>query len=96
MLYDTFRRLIKEKAKAEALEPLEVSLTQREVREQGGLSQMYVKRGLRLLCEYEYVKETGSSRNGLKKSYKLSKDLPIQLVDLSQIVEPEALEEETD
>jgi DNA primase catalytic core len=92
-LYETFRRLIGEKAKAEGLESLEVSLTQREVRELGGLSQMIVKRGLKVLCEYEYLREAGSSRNGFKKSYKLTKDLPIELVDLSQIVEPEALEE---
>ena len=82
-LFDTFRRLISEKAKAEGLEPLEVSLTQRELRELGSLSQMIVKRGLKLLCEYEYLREVGSSRNGFKRSYKLAKDLPIELVDLS-------------
>ena len=87
-LYEDLRKLLKAKAQRENLDILEVSATQRELREGSGLSQMFVKRNIRLLCEYEYIRESGTSRNGLAKSYKLLKDVPIQLVDISQIVEP--------
>jgi DNA primase catalytic core len=90
-LYEVLRNFLKEKAKKENLSILEVSATQRELREAAGLSQMFVKRGLRLLLEYEYLKEGGASHVGLKKSYKLIKDVPIELVDISQITDPQKL-----
>ncbi len=95
-LYEDLRKLLKAKAQRENLDILEVSATQRELREGSGLSQMFVKRNIRLLCEYEYIRESGTSRNGLAKSYKLLKDVPIQLVDISQIVEPGQLKGASD
>jgi DNA primase catalytic core len=63
-LYNEIRRILREKAEREELKPVEVSLTQREIRERTNLNQMFVKRYLRILTEYEYIKVKGKHTQG--------------------------------
>jgi hypothetical protein len=42
-----------------------VSVTQREIREATGLSQMFVKRNMKILCDYEYLIGSGSGAEDL-------------------------------
>ncbi|HUX22346.1 MAG TPA: CHC2 zinc finger domain-containing protein [Spirochaetia bacterium] len=90
-LYTAFRRLAKTKAEDEGMLPVEVTLSQRELRESMGLSQMAVKRNLRTLCDYEYLSEIGSFQRGSRRGYRLVHDEELRLVDLSSIPTPEEL-----
>ena len=90
-LYETLRNVIKKKAKEESLSPVEVSVTQRELREATGMSQMFVKRNMRTLSDYEYVFSSGSPGARSRKSYRLVADEAIRLIDLSVIPTPEEI-----
>ncbi|HUW45712.1 MAG TPA: hypothetical protein VMW50_07945, partial [Dehalococcoidia bacterium] len=90
-LYASFRVLAKAKAEDENLSPVEVIVSQRELRESTGLSQMFVKRNLRTLCDYEYLLEVGSFQRGSRRGYRLVHDEELLLVDLSSILTPEEL-----
>jgi hypothetical protein len=86
------RGLLRTKAAREGLKIGEVSLTQREIREATGYNQRWIKRYLQLLCEWEYLLVAGSRSRGARNAYRLYRDEPIQLVDLSMIPTPEAME----
>lgn len=90
-LYASFRACAKKRASEESLDPEEVTLTQRDLREATGLSQMFVKRNLRTLCEYEYLVEVGGFQRGSRRGYRLVQDEELALVDLSSIPSPEEL-----
>ena len=90
-LYASFRECAKKRALEESLDPAEITITQRELREATGLSQMFVKRNLRTLCEYEYLAEVGSFARGSRRGYRLMQDEELALVDLSSIPAPEEL-----
>jgi len=85
-LYEELRKVITEKAKSENLLAKEVSVTQRELREETGLDQMFVKRNLKTLCDFEYLICTGSRTRGSRNSYRLVADEPIELLDLSKLL----------
>ena len=87
-LYETLREVIKKKAEEDGLLPVEVSVTQRELREATGMSQMFVKRNMRTLSDYEYVITAGSPGQRSRKSYRLIADEAIRLIDLSVIPTP--------
>jgi hypothetical protein len=90
-LYASFRALVKLQAEAEGLLPVEVVISQRELREATGLSQLIVKRGVRTLCDYEYLVEVGSFQRGSRRGYRLAEDQELSLVDLSSIPTPTEL-----
>jgi hypothetical protein len=90
-LYDELRRGFKEKAEEESLKTDEVSLTQREIRERTGLNQMFVKRYLRVLTDYEYIKVKGNRFRGSTASYSLLADEDMKKLDLSVIPTPEEM-----
>jgi len=90
-LYEILREVIKKKAKEDGLLPVEVSVTQRELREATGMSQMFVKRNMRILSDYEYVFTIGSPGARNRKSYRLVADEAIRLIDLSVIPTPEEI-----
>jgi DNA primase len=92
-LYDQVRELLQKKAEDESLEVEKVSVTQREIREATGLSQMFVKRNMKILCDYEYLIGSGSGARGSKRSYRLFKDEELALIDLSVIPSPEEMRE---
>jgi DNA primase len=87
-LYEQLRAILHQKAKADELEVEKVSVTQREIREATGLSQMFVKRNMKILCDYEYLIGSGSGARGSKRSYRLFKDEELALIDLSVIPSP--------
>jgi DNA primase catalytic core len=91
-LYEDVRSLIKAKAAREDLAVLETEVTQREIREATGISQMSVKRTMRTLVEYEFLISTGSGHRGARQCYRLVRDEACALVDLSSIPTPEALD----
>jgi hypothetical protein len=90
--YETLRGLITAKAKNLNLLPEETGITQREIREATQLNQMFVKRTLRLLCDYEYVRSSGSRERGAKRMYYLLKDQDLWALDMSMVPTPEAIE----
>jgi len=90
-LYETLREVIKKKAGEENLSAIEVSVTQRELRELTGMSQMFIKRNMRILSDYEYVITAGSPGPRGRKSYRLIADEAIRLIDLSVIPTPEEI-----
>jgi DNA primase len=92
-LYEQLREILHQKAKADELEVEKVSVTQREIREATGLSQMFVKRNMKILCDYEYLIGSGSGARGSKRSYRLFKDEELALIDLSVIPSPEEMRE---
>jgi DNA primase catalytic core len=91
-LYASFRALVHRHAQAESLSAFEVVVTQRELREATGLSQLVVKRAVRTLCDYEYLAPSGSFQRGARRGYRLLEDQELSLVDLSAIPTPTELE----
>lgn len=83
-LYEEIRGLAKSLATNQAVEPEEIYLSQREIREGTGLSNMFVKTNIRVLADYEYIIKPPSSR-GKRGSYRLIKDEDINLIDSSSI-----------
>jgi hypothetical protein len=91
-LYEAVRELLRAKAKREGLKVSEVSVTQREIREATGFAQRWIKRYIQLLADWEYLVVSGSRFRGRRNSYRLFRDEPIHLVDLSMIPSPEMME----
>jgi DNA primase len=91
-LYEAVRSLLREKAKREGLKVNEVAVTQREIRETCGFAQRWIKRYLQLLADWEYLVVVGARSRGSRNAYRLFRDEPIRLVDLSMIPTPEAME----
>ncbi len=90
LLFDELKAIIKAKAEKDGLFLTDIWVTQREIREVSGLSHDLVKKNIRILCEYEFVKVKGSSR-GMTKRYGLAGDSDLVLFDDSIIPAPERL-----
>jgi DNA primase len=91
MVHESVRKIIEWKAGEEDLSFHEVSVTQREIREDGGFDHNLVKRALRLLVEYEYLEQKGGNSRGGRAFYRLSQNAPLSLSDLSSIPNPEEM-----
>ena len=91
-LYAAIRSIARARAEDESLQPWELELSQREIREATGQANTTVKRNLRLLVEYEYLAESGSYARGARRGYKLVADADLSLVDLSSVPSPDELE----
>jgi DNA primase catalytic core len=89
-LYKAVRGAIKKKAFEEGLKPLEVQITQRELRKRTHLSHDTIKRNVRILIEYEYLKGSMGGR-GARRSYSLAVDEELNLMDVSCIPTPEEM-----
>lgn len=92
-LYDTIREMIHDEAEVQNLSPGELSFTQRDIREYGGFNQMFVKRYIRILAEFEYLAGSGYSARGSRKTYRLVSDEPLTALDTGMIPSPQAMEE---
>ncbi len=92
LLFDYVSQLLKDKAERENLSLNEVAVTQREIREETGLSHDIVKRNMRLLCEYEYVQVKRKNYGGSWRYYLPHGD-SLNILDLSAIPSPEAMEQ---
>lgn len=82
LLYEKIREEIGKKARSEKLGPTEVSVTQREIREATGLHLSFVRRNIRILVDYEYLKVMGAGTRGSRRSYRLYADEGIAFLDL--------------
>lgn len=91
LLYEKLRELVRKKAEKEGLSFNEVSLTQREIREQIGLSHDVVKWNLRHLVEYEYVRKVGGIRRGQSGHYRIDRDEDINSLLAGGIPHPDDL-----
>jgi len=91
-LYEELRAMFCEQAKTSDLKPTEVTLTARQIRRQvrwvGGES---VKKYLRKLTDYEYLQVAQGGQRGMRNSYRLAADEPIERLDCSMIPTPEAI-----
>jgi energy-coupling factor transporter ATP-binding protein EcfA2 len=89
ILYDQIRSLARVEATKQQIEATEVSLTQRQIREYTGQSQMSVKLAVRQLVEYEYLTLVRGGSERSKGFYRLKEDAEIGRADLSMIPTPE-------
>jgi hypothetical protein len=92
MLYEAIRGIVKEDAKVNGLKPVEIGVTQREIRESAGFNQMFVKRYIKILVEYEYLKVKGNGTRGGKGEYSLVADEDLNRIDISMILTPDEMD----
>jgi hypothetical protein len=91
--YEELRSLFRQRARQVGLKPLEVRLTQREVRKTlQGLGIDAVKRYLRRLVALEYLQLVHGGERGTRYSYQLVADEPMDRLDYSMIPSPDAIE----
>jgi hypothetical protein len=91
-LYEALRELARKKAGEAGTRPEEVTVSQRELREATGMSAMGVKRGVRLLVDYEYITAEGSRRRGARLGYRLLRDEGASGLCGTAIPEPQEVE----
>ena len=91
--YDELRELFRARARQSGLKAVEVGLTQREIRKGidwvGGES---AKKYLRRLVSLEYLQLSHGGERGMRNSYQLVADEPMERLDFSMIPSPEAIE----
>lgn len=90
-LYEEIRSWVRKEAVRQKLEVGEVSFTQRQIREATGLGHSWLAASLRLLVDYEYVKQTGGGMRS-KGYYRLRGEDGIAAADLSMIPSPQEIE----
>jgi len=90
--YEQLRELFRERARQTGLKPLEVGLTQREVRKGiQGVGIDTVKRYLRRMVAFEYLQLVHGGERGMRNSYQLVADEPMERLDYSMIPTPETI-----
>jgi hypothetical protein len=93
-LYEQVRSLSTKRAVEQKVRPEDIRLTQREIRERSSIGQRSIKKYMKLLVDYEYLRVTGLGVRGSRNSYSLVKDEALNLVDLSSMPSPEAIEKQ--
>jgi hypothetical protein len=90
--YEELRELFRERARQTGLKPHEVGLTQREVRKSiQGVGIDAVKRYLRRMVAFEYLQLFHGGERGMRNSYQLVADEPMERLDYSMIPTPETI-----
>lgn len=91
--YEELRELFRAKARQTDLKTVEVGLTQREIRKGvawiGGES---AKKYLRRLVALEYLQLSHGGERGMRNSYQLVADEPMDRLDFSMVPSPEAIQ----
>jgi DNA-binding transcriptional regulator GbsR (MarR family) len=95
-LYDAIRALARKEARKVGIEPHEVNLTQRDIRESTGLGQSWIKQQLRILVDFEYVLIAHGGGARTKGYYRIRSDEPVGVLDFSMIPKPEEIERRLD
>ncbi len=90
-LYDEFRENAKIIAETERLKAVEVQINQRYLRENTDFNHVFIKRYLKYLVDFEYLKSICSNKRGSKYSYSLIADEAIENIDISAIPIPEEM-----
>lgn len=93
MLYEELRQMARVIAKEAKVKPEEVRFSQRDIREYTSHNQMFVKRYIRILVEYEFIKNVTGIYRGGRQNYQLVRDEDIKLFDLSMIPTVEELKD---
>jgi len=91
-LYDELREIIRKLSRKKDLNPVDVGISQREIREHTGLGHSWVKMHVRLLVEYEYLIVERAHGRGSRAVYRLREDAPISEITFSMIPTREELE----
>jgi DNA primase len=74
LLYETIRSFVRGRAEKAQISSTEVTFCQRDIRDFADFSNMYVKRNLRTLVEYEYIVKSVGRVRGSRAHYRLIKD----------------------
>jgi len=91
--YETLRELFSKQAREAGLKPLEVGLTQREIRKSiPWVGAESVKKYLRRLVALEYLQLARGGERGMRNTYCLVADEPMERLDTSMIPKPEEIE----
>jgi len=91
--YDELRELFRVRARQSGLKTVEVGLTQREIRKGvGWIGGESAKKYLRRLVSLEYLLLSHGGERGMRNSYQLVADEPLDRLDVSMIPSPEAIE----
>lgn len=93
MIYEQMRNLAKEESKKLKLEPTEISMTQRQIREFSDQSQSVVKNAIRQLVDFEYINVVKGGGERSKGFYRIKKDEEIRKSDYSMIPSPLEMKE---
>ena len=91
-LYEAIRTYTRDAAQSKHLKPVEVSFTQRDIREQTGYGQTWIKMNMRLLVDYEYLVIAKGGRERSKAIYRLREDENMANINLSMIPTPAEME----
>ena len=91
--YEELRELFRARARQTGLKTVEVGLTQREIRKGvGWIGGESAKKYLRRLVSLEYLQLSHGGERGMRNSYQLVADEPLERLDFSMIPSPEAIE----
>ncbi|MBN2422697.1 hypothetical protein JXB41_05690, partial [Candidatus Woesearchaeota archaeon] len=90
-IYEAVREIARENADAESIKANEVTVSQREIREHTGFNQMFVKRYIKVLVDYEYLKVKFGGR-GSRAEYSLIADENLNHIDISMIPTPDEMD----
>ena len=90
--YEELREIFHESAAEHDLKPLEISLTQRDIRKRiTWVGSESIKKYLRKLVGYEYLQIDRGAGRGMRNSYRLVADESIQRLDYTMIPAPEEI-----
>jgi DNA primase len=92
ILYESLRGLAQQLAKEDNLQPVEVSFTQRDIREHTGYGQSWIRENLRVLVDYEYVSRIRGTQRGSRAFYRLKEDEAVGKLSFSMIPTPLEME----
>jgi hypothetical protein len=90
-LYEALRKLAKVEAERQNLLSVEVTFTQRQVREETGMGHTWVRQQLRVLVDYEYLTVIRGGTERSKGLYRLKADEDMHSLDLSMIPSPDQM-----
>ncbi len=88
-LYESLRELAKELSKERGVNVNETTFTQREIRENTGFGQTWIKINLKMLVDYEYIELARGGSQRTKGFYRLKEDESISKLNLNMIPTPE-------
>ena len=91
-LYEEVREMIHEAAEKAKLKPQDVSVTQGDVRSRvQWIGRESIKKGLRKLVYLEYLQMIKGGSRGMRNTYKLITDEPVERLDCTMIPTPEEI-----
>jgi len=90
-LYEAIRDMARAGAKKEGVKPHEKTFTQREIREETGSGQTWIRENLRKLVDFEYLIVMRGGKERSKGVYRLKDDSDIVSLNFSMIPTPDQM-----